>query len=139
MDLSEIMERIPHRPPFLLIDRVEEISEGRIVAMKRISGDEFYLQGEDRLMPGVMQLEAIAQATAVYASTVQDLKGKSVYIIAMDGIRFLDHVRAGDNLRIEVQLLRFGGRISKVRGTGFVGDLQVVEATITSGVMDIPG
>jgi 3-hydroxyacyl-[acyl-carrier-protein] dehydratase len=139
MDQKQIMERIPHRPPFLLLDRVEEVTEGRIVALKNVTGDESFLRGPDRVMPGLLQVEVIAQAAAVYASTVYDLNGKMVYILAMSGIRFLEPVHAGDTLRVEVELLRFGGRISRVRGRGFVGERQVVEATITAGVADMPG
>jgi 3-hydroxyacyl-[acyl-carrier-protein] dehydratase len=139
MDQNQIKDRIPHRHPFLLLDRVEEVSEGRIVAVKKVAGDEFFLQGPERIMPGFMQVEVIAQAAAVYASTVYDLKGKMVYILAMDGIRFLETVRAGDTLRVEVDLLRFGGKISRVRGRGYVGERQVVEAVITAGVADMPG
>jgi 3-hydroxyacyl-[acyl-carrier-protein] dehydratase len=139
MDQNQIKDRIPHRYPFLLLDRVEEVSEGRIVAVKKVGGDEFFLQGPERIMPGFIQVEVIAQAAAVYASTVYGLKGKMVYILAMDGIRFLEPVRAGDTLRVEVDLLRFGGKISRVRGRGYVGERQVVEAVITAGVADMPG
>lgn len=135
MDIKEIMEIIPHRYPFLLLDRVDELEEGkRVVAIKNVSGNEPFFQGHfpgEPVMPGVLICEAMAQAGAVALLSLEQFKGKIAYFGAMDKVRFRQKVVPGDVLRLEVEL----EKIKSVAGTGngiaYVGDKKVAEAKMT--------
>ena len=108
MDINEIMELIPHRQPFLLIDRVEELVEGeRVVAIKNVSYNEPFFAGHfpgEPVMPGVLQIEAMAQAGAVGIMTLEQFKGKVGYFGGIKNVKFKRKVVPGDVLRIEVEI-----------------------------------
>ncbi len=108
MDINEIMAMLPHRYPFLMIDRVLELSPGeRVVALKNVSINEPHFTGHfpgQPVMPGVLVVEAIAQACGVMAMSAHpDMRQKQVFLLGLDGIRFRTPVRPGDQLRIAVQ------------------------------------
>lgn len=108
MDINEIMAMLPHRYPFLMIDRVLELSPGeRVVALKNVSINEPHFTGHfpgQPVMPGVLVVEAIAQACGVMAMSAHpDMRQKQVFLLGLDGIRFRTPVRPGDQLRITVQ------------------------------------
>lgn len=110
MDIKEIMEIIPHRYPFLLIDKVIEIEEGKkIVAIKNVTMNEQFFQGHfpvEPVMPGVLIIEAMAQAGACAILSMEEYKGKIAYFGAINNAKFRDKVVPGDTLRLEVELLK---------------------------------
>lgn len=131
---EEIQRLLPHRPPFLLVDRVLELSPERILALKNVSVDEPYFQGHfpgRPIMPGVLILEAMAQAGAILALAGHDADaGRKLYLMAIDRARFRRPVVPGDQLLLEVVPLRQGERIWKLRGEARVGDEVVCSAEI---------
>jgi 3-hydroxyacyl-[acyl-carrier-protein] dehydratase len=139
MDIQEILKHLPHRPPFLLIDRILEIKEGEsIVALKNVTMNEPFFVGhfpERPVMPGVLILESMAQAAAVlaYKSTKSLPSDGSLYYFAgIDNARFRRIVEPGDQLRLEVKLERTIRNIWKLSGNAFVGDELACSAEFLS-------
>ena len=135
MDIKEIMEIIPHRYPFLLIDRVIEIEEGKkIVAIKNVTMNEQFFQGHfpvEPVMPGVLIIEAMAQAGACAILSMDEYKGKIAYFGAINNVKFRDKVVPGDTLRLEVELLKLKKVAGIGKGIAYVGDKKVAEAEFT--------
>lgn len=135
MDVREVMRMLPHRYPFLLIDRVLEV-EGyqRAVAIKNVSINEPFFGGhfpEKPLMPGVLQLEAMAQLAGVLLLRKLEHTGKLAVLWSIDKVRLRAQVEPGDQLRIEVETLRMKGELAKVQGKGTVAGKPVCEAVLT--------
>jgi UDP-3-O-[3-hydroxymyristoyl] N-acetylglucosamine deacetylase / 3-hydroxyacyl-[acyl-carrier-protein] dehydratase len=135
MDVREVMRMLPHRYPFLLIDRVIEI-EGyqRAVAIKNVSINEPYFGGhfpDKPLMPGVLQLEAMAQLAGVLLLRKLEHTGKLAVLWSIDKVKLRAPVEPGDQLRIEVETVRMKGELAKVRGKGFVAGRLVCESILT--------
>jgi 3-hydroxyacyl-[acyl-carrier-protein] dehydratase len=136
IDVCKIMEVIPHRFPFLLIDRVVELDYEKqwLVAIKNITMNEFQFLGHypgQPIMPGVLMLEAMAQAAAFYVLNMPVNKGKVPYFAAIDGVKFRRMVVPGDQLRIEVQILKLKARLGKVAVKGLVEGEVAIEAELT--------
>ena len=137
MDIHQILKCLPHRYPILLVDRVLEIEKGkRIVALKNVSINEPHFQGHfphRPVMPGVLQLEALAQAAAILAIDMMGavLDDKTVYYFAgIDGARFKRPVEPGDQLRLEVELDRQKAGMCKFKARSLVGDEVATEAEL---------
>jgi 3-hydroxyacyl-[acyl-carrier-protein] dehydratase len=137
MEIREILEHLPHRYPMLLIDRVQSVEPGKeIVALKNVSINEPYFAGHFPhypVMPGVLIVEAMAQASAILAFKTFDFKSdsKSVYyFVGIDGARFKKPVMPGDRLVIKAQILRNLRGIWKFAAQAFVDDKLVSEATL---------
>jgi beta-hydroxyacyl-ACP dehydratase FabZ len=145
MDIREIMKRLPHRYPFLLVDRILEMGEERIVAIKCVTYNEPFFQGHfpgAPVMPGVLQVEALAQAGGALLFSKfppEAREHKLVYFVAIDEVRFRRPVVPGDVLRLELELIRFGGRIIKMRGTARVGEEVACEGVFTATIIDREG
>ena len=135
MDIKEIMKILPHRPPFLLIDRVEEIVEGeKIVAVKNVTKNEPYFMGhfpQEPVMPGVLIVEAMAQAGAVAVLSMEQFKGKTAYFGGIDKAKFRRKVVPGDTLRIEVEIIKLKMNAGIGKGTAYVDGKKACEAEIT--------
>jgi UDP-3-O-[3-hydroxymyristoyl] N-acetylglucosamine deacetylase/3-hydroxyacyl-[acyl-carrier-protein] dehydratase len=131
---------LPHRYPFLLIDRVIEI-EGfqRATAIKNVTINEPYFQGHfpaAPLMPGVLQLEAMAQLAGVLLLRKLEHTGKLAVLWSIDKVKLRRQVTPGDQLRIEVETTRLKGQIAQVRGTGYVSGHVVCEAVLMFNMID---
>lgn len=135
MNVQEIMEIIPHRYPFLLLDRVEEIIVGeKVVAKKNVTINEPFFQGHfpgEPVMPGVLIIEALAQAGAVALLSMPGFKGKTAYFGAMDKVRFRQKVVPGDTLTLEVEILKVKSVAGTGKGIAKVNGKKVAEAEIT--------
>ena len=136
---EQIMEIIPHRDPFLLIDEVEELEVGkRVVATKFISPDSFWFQGHfpgHPVTPGVLIIEMLAQAGAVCALSMPETQGKIAFFAGIDKAKFRRQVLPGDTLRLEVEMLRVRGNFGMGKGTATVGGERAASAEITFALM----
>ena len=135
MNIKEIMEIIPHRYPFLLIDKIVELEEDKkIVAIKNVTMNEQFFQGHfpvEPVMPGVLIIEAMAQAGACAILSLDEYKGKIAYFGAINNAKFRDKVVPGDTLRLEVELLKLKKVAGIGKGIAYVGDKKVAEAEFT--------
>ncbi|HEU5138765.1 MAG TPA: 3-hydroxyacyl-ACP dehydratase FabZ [Bacillales bacterium] len=124
LDINEIRSIIPHRYPFLLIDRVLEVEEGkRAVGIKNVSANEDFFNGhfpDYPVMPGVLIVEALAQTGAVAILKAEENRGKLAFFAGIDKCRFKRQVKPGDQLHLEVEILRLRGSIGKGKGTATV-------------------
>ena len=135
LDITEIKKVLPHRFPFLLIDRILEVEEGkRVVAIKNITVNEVFSQeyyGGLYPMQGVLQVEAMAQAAAFLILNSETNKGQLAYFSTIDHVRFRTPALAGDQLRIEVELVRVRARAGKFKGCCYIGEKKTCEATFS--------
>jgi len=141
LDICGIMNSIPHRYPFLLVDRVLEIEpERRLVAIKNVSINESFFQGHfpgAPVMPGVLIIEAMAQAGAVLLlHDMPDRASKLVYFTGIDGARFRRTVVPGDQIRFELEVIKRRARSCKMRGRATVEGQLAAEAVILSALVD---
>ena len=142
MDVQEIQKLLPHRYPFLLVDRVVSIDPGKALrAYKNVTVNEPFFEGHfpgHPVMPGVLVLEALAQASAIlaYRSTGFDPSQKVTYLMAIDGAKFRKPTVPGDRLDLEVEVVRFKGAIMKTRGVAKVDGAVVAEGEFLATVVD---
>ncbi len=139
MDIHEVMKALPHRYPFLMIDRVISIQGNKISALKNVSANEGYFQGHfpgHPIMPGVMQLEAIAQAAGILMLKKVENKGKIAYFMSAESVKWRSPVRPGDTLIIDVELTKTRGKIGKAKGICSVNGAAVSEAEVTFTLVD---
>ena len=134
MDIKEIMNIIPHRYPFLLIDKVIKIEENKITAIKNVTANEYYFQGHfptEPVMPGVLIIESLAQAGAVALLSKDEFKGKIAYFAGINNAKFRRKVVPGDTLRLEVELTKIRGKAGVGYGIAYVDDKKVCEGELT--------
>ena len=142
MDVLEIQKLLPHRYPFLLVDRVVSIEAGKsLKAYKTVSVNEPFFTGHfpgHPVMPGVLVLEALAQASALlaYRSTGFDPSQKVTYLMAIDRAKFRRPTVPGDRLDLEVEVVRFKGSILKTKGVAKVDGQVVAEGEFLATVVD---
>jgi beta-hydroxyacyl-ACP dehydratase FabZ len=139
VQIQEILEILPHRYPFLLVDRVLEASDDKLVALKNVTMNEPYFQGHfpgHPVMPGVLIIEALAQAGGLLAARSGgfDRATQVVYFMAIDKAKFRKPVVPGDQLMLEVVPLRKGGAVWKFRGEAKVGGQLVCEAELLATI-----
>jgi 3-hydroxyacyl-[acyl-carrier-protein] dehydratase len=131
---AEIRDLIPHRYPFLLVDRIEELEPGlRAVGIKNVTQNEPFFQGhfpDYPVMPGVLVVEAMAQVGAVGVMAGGEHRDKLALFAGIDGVRFRRQVLPGDVLRMEVAIERLKGRVGRGKGRATVGDERVCEAEL---------
>ena len=142
IEIREILARIPHRYPFLLIDRAEDYRAGEsIVGIKCVTFNEDFFQGHfpgNPVMPGVLIVEALAQTGAVLMSKSLDVdvEGKAIMFMSIDEARFRQPVRPGDVLKLHVEVLKTRGDIYKFKGRALVGGKVVAQAEFAAMVVE---
>ncbi len=140
--IKEIMDLLPHRYPFLLVDKIVEMEEGKkIVGIKNVSINEPFFQGHfpgSPIMPGVLIIEAMAQTWGilVLSSTKEKAGSKNVLFLGIDKARFRRPVYPGDQLRFELQAINFKRSIWKFKGEAFVDGKLVAEAELMATISD---
>ena len=140
IDVKEIMQILPHRYPFLLVDRIESLKEGEeIVGIKNVSINEPFFVGHfpgNPIMPGVLIIEAMAQVGGVLAfhSSPKEWAGSLVYFMGIDKVRFRKPVVPGDQLRLKLTTIRQKQKVFKMRGEAYVDDALVAEAELMAAI-----
>ena len=134
LDIKEIQEIIPHRYPMLLLDRVEEVEPGkRVVAIKNVTINEQFFQGHfpvEPVMPGVLMIEALAQAGAVAILSMEEFKGKIAYFAGINKAKFRKKVVPGDTLKLEVEITKLKGSAGIGKAIAYVEGKKAVEAEL---------
>jgi 3-hydroxyacyl-[acyl-carrier-protein] dehydratase len=136
-DINQIQQILPHRYPFLLIDRILELRDGWVVGQKCVTMNEWFFQGhfpQQPVMPGVLIIEAMAQTGAILAHADEENKGKLVFLAGVDEARFRKVVSPGDVLRIEITELQRRRGIGKCSGRVLVDNKLAAEAILTFAV-----
>ena len=140
LDVNEIRTILPHRYPFLLVDRIVELEAERIVGIKNVTVNEPFFQGhfpEFPVMPGVMIVEAMAQTAGILVLRgIPDRDNKLVFLVSVDAARFRKPVVPGDQLRIEMKVIRRKGTVAKMAGTATVNGVLVAEAEVMCKLED---
>jgi UDP-3-O-[3-hydroxymyristoyl] N-acetylglucosamine deacetylase / 3-hydroxyacyl-[acyl-carrier-protein] dehydratase len=143
MDISKIMDYLPHRYPFLLVDRIIEVEgKNRIVGLKNVTINEPFFQGHfpgHPIMPGVLIIEAMAQVGGMLLMSHfegQDFANKVVYFMSLDNVKFRRPVVPGDQIRFELEMVQFRGKTCRMKGAGFVDGQVVAEAEMMAMVVD---
>jgi 3-hydroxyacyl-[acyl-carrier-protein] dehydratase len=144
LDINQIKEYLPHRYPFLLVDRVTEVEKGkRIVAIKNVTANEEFFNGHfpnKPVMPGVLMIEALAQTAAILSFVTKEVKpdeNSVVYFLGIDGARFKRPVGPGDQLRMEVEILRETRNIWKYKARATVDGQLAVEAELMCTIREV--
>ncbi len=143
IDIRRIMQVLPHRYPFLLVDRIVEVEAGRrVVGIKNVTFNEPFFQGHfpgNPVMPGVLVIEAMAQTGAVLllADYDEDMSGKYVYLAGVDRARFRRAVVPGDQLRFELEILSLRPRACRMRGRATIDGELAAEAELLSMMVDV--
>src|SRR5450432_2176882 len=142
LDQNEIRKILPHRYPFLLVDRIVEIEAERIVGIKNVTANEPFFMGhfpDFPVMPGVMIVEAMAQTAGILVlKSIPDRDQKLVLLVSVDGARFRKPVVPGDQLRLEMHVIRRKGTVAKMAGKAYVEGVLVAEAEVMCKLEDKP-
>lgn len=138
LGVKEIEQIIPHRHPFLLVDRIEELEPGvSATGYKAVSFDEYYFRGhfpEEPVMPGVLQIEALAQVGAVAILSLEENKGKTAYFGSINSAKFKRKVVPGDVLKLEVEIIKRKGPIGVGKAVASVDGQVAVIAELTFAI-----
>ena len=140
LDINEIRELLPHRFPFLLVDRIIEMEAERIVGIKNVTANEPHFMGhfpDFPVMPGVLIVEAMAQCAGVLVlKTIEDRANKLVLLVAIENARFRKPVVPGDTLRMEMKVLKRKATVAKMAGVATVDGVVVAEAEVMCKLAD---
>lgn len=138
MDIQQIIRYLPHRYPFLLVDRILEMTPDEVVGLKNVTINESFFQGhfpDSPIMPGVLIIEAMAQTGAILALSVHpELMNAPIYFMGMDKVRFRKPVRPGDQLIMKLRFLKKRGLVFKMKGEALVSGQLVAEAEVMATI-----
>lgn len=141
IDIKAVLDILPHRYPFVMVDRILEFEKGRqITGLKNVTFNEPYFQGHfpgEPVMPGVMILEGMAQVGAIlaYKSIPDSIGTKIFYLAGMDNVRFRKVVRPGDQVIFKLELIKLKAKLSKMSGKAYVDDQLVAEAELMASLV----
>src|SRR3954470_7360900 len=140
LDINDIRKILPHRAPFLLVDRIVEMEAERIVGIKNVTNTEYFFQGhfpDFPVMPGVLIIEAMAQTAGVLVlKSMEDRDRKLVLLVAVENARFRRPVVPGDTLRMEMKVLKRKASVAKMAGVATVDGVVVAEAEVMCKLAD---
>jgi len=139
LDTIQVMKALPHRPPFLMVDKVTRIEGNKITAVKQVTMGEPFFEGHfpgHPIMPGVLQLEAIAQVAGILMMRQAENAGKLAYFMSAEDVKWRRPVRPGDSLVIDVEITKARGKIGKAKGACSVDGETVSEASVTFMLID---
>ncbi len=139
LDINQIKQVLPHRYPFLLVDRILEITDKKAVGVKNVTVNEQFFNGHfpgKPIMPGVLIVEAMAQVAGILMLKKSENVGKMAYFMSIDKVKFRKLVVPGDQLRLEVELVKARSKTGKIRGKAYVGNDLVTEADLMFGLVD---
>ncbi|ADI00615.1 3-hydroxyacyl-ACP dehydratase FabZ [Salisediminibacterium selenitireducens] len=140
LDITAIKEIIPHRYPFLLVDKILDVEEGKsATGIKNVTANEEFFNGhfpDYPVMPGVLIIEALAQVGAVAMLKPEENRGRLAFFAGIDKCRFKAQVKPGDQLKLEVEIIRFKGPIGKGKATASVDGQTVAEAELMFALGD---
>jgi UDP-3-O-[3-hydroxymyristoyl] N-acetylglucosamine deacetylase / 3-hydroxyacyl-[acyl-carrier-protein] dehydratase len=139
LDIMQVMKILPHRPPFLMVDKVTRIEGNKVTAVKQVTMGEPFFQGHfpgHPIMPGVLQLEAMAQVAGILMMRQAENAGKIAYFMSAESVKWRKPVRPGDTLVIDVEMTKSRGKIGKAKGVCLVDGEPVSEAEVTFMLMD---
>ena len=139
LDIMQVMKILPHRPPFLMVDKVTRIEGNKITALKQVTMGESHFQGHfpgHPIMPGVLQLEAIAQVAGILMMRQAEYAGKLAYFMSAESVKWRKPVHPGDTIVIDVEMTKARGKIGKAKGVCSVDGEAVSEAEVTFMLID---
>jgi UDP-3-O-[3-hydroxymyristoyl] N-acetylglucosamine deacetylase / 3-hydroxyacyl-[acyl-carrier-protein] dehydratase len=139
LDVMQVMKILPHRPPFLMVDKVTKIDGNKITALKQVTMGEPHFQGhfpDHPIMPGVLQLEAMAQVAGILMMRQAENAGKLAYFMSAESVKWRKPVRPGDTIIIDVEMTKSRGKIGKAKGVCSVDGEAVSEAEVTFMLID---
>jgi 3-hydroxyacyl-[acyl-carrier-protein] dehydratase/UDP-3-O-[3-hydroxymyristoyl] N-acetylglucosamine deacetylase/3-hydroxyacyl-[acyl-carrier-protein] dehydratase len=144
LDIEKILRMLPHRYPFLLVDRILDLKQGQsIVAIKNVTINEPFFQGhfpDFRVMPGVLIIEAMAQAGGILIyNSVPEPEEKLFFLSKIDNLKFRKPVVPGDQLRLEVEILKLKSRVCHIRARAVVDQEVVAEGDIMASLVNLEG
>lgn len=140
LDINHIKQILPHRYPFLLVDKIIELEPGkRVVGLKNVTANEEYFNGHFPgypVMPGVLIIEALAQTGAVGVLTLDEYKGKLVLFAGINNVKFRRQVVPGDQLRLEIEVTKLRGRVGKCEAKAYVDEDLAVEGELMFAIAE---
>ena len=143
-DIEKIFRMLPHRYPFLLVDRVLKLEKGKsIVAIKNVTVNESFFQGHFpnlKVMPGVLVVEALAQAGGILLyNSIPDFGDKILFLSKIDNMKFRKPVVPGDQIRLEVEIMKLKSRVGYIKAKAIVDEEVVTEGNMMASLVDVEG